>query len=65
MKSKRIKKFLALFSFAVLINLTLAVCAIALEVATHKAINNYIVDENSVVYGSYLNKEQSWYARWR
>lgn len=55
MKSNRIKKLLTLFSFAMLMNLTMVICAIALEVATHKAINNYIVDENSVVYGSYLN----------
>ena len=55
MKSNRLKKIFRVFSSVILINLSLIMYAAALEVETHVAINSYIADENSAIYGSYLH----------
>ena len=55
MKSYIIKMIFRVFCSAVLINMFLIMQAVALEIETHKAINSYIADENSAVYGSNLN----------
>lgn len=55
MKNIRINKILTLCMVSISFVAILVIQAIALEVETHKEINSYIADENSVVYGSYLN----------
>lgn len=55
MKANIIKNIIRFISYGMLLILTLSPNATALNEATHKAINNYIVDENSVIYGSYLH----------
>ncbi len=55
MRSTIIKKIFRVFSSAILLNLILITNAIALGGVTHQAINSYIADENSAIYGSYLH----------
>jgi hypothetical protein len=55
MKANKIKIISSACICAISIILILVVRAVALEVETHKTINSYIADENSVIYGSYLD----------
>jgi hypothetical protein len=56
MTTFRIRILFTRFIFVISLILISAVQAIAFEIDTHKAINNYIADENSIIYGNYLDK---------
>ena len=55
MKSNIFKNIFRMFSAVILINLIFVMHAIAFEGVTHKAINSYIADETSAIYGTYLH----------
>ncbi len=56
MKTNRIMKILSLFVFIIWTTITFNGQGVALEVKTHKAINRYIVDEDSPFPGYSLDK---------